>query len=106
MGGDGERVQANDPEQNRRYSPRDGHGDACGGGARLAVGGRVGGDRAHRVAARLAGVELETTRVQFREVDRLASRQRRVVGDRGELAANEEGVADIHGQPDRHYQGD
>lgn len=37
-------------------------------------------------------------------IDRLACRQRGIVGDRGQLALDQEGVADVDGEADDHEQ--
>lgn len=106
MRADRERAHAYDAEQDRRHPPSHCHRYAGRTRVDLAGDGRVCVDRLLSLGLRLAGVQLQVSFVEGLQADRLGACERGIVGGRGELPTNKEGVADIDGEADRHYQCD
>jgi hypothetical protein len=95
VGADRQRRDADQSQQDRRYAPL--HFDLYVGAVRRRLAAQAGlaGERLERRGAGLFGVEREPPLVECLQVERLAAGERGVVGQGDELAADDEGVADV-----------
>src|SRR5204863_3893919 len=95
LGANRERRDADQSQQDRRYAPLHFDLDVGAVRRRLAAQAGLAGERLKRRGACLFGVEREPALVECLQVERLAAGERGVVCERDELAADDEGVADV-----------